>query len=532
MKKILSLLLTVVMLTMLAGSVMAEPIPLYGTGSSPDDPLFDPSLGLTMTFYASNSYGEDSMPDFEEVKEWIEARTGLTLNFIYTSTDDFPQKMNTAFLGDKFDGFYYEPLRNVGRTLPSLYEDGLIVDINPYLETYGKNLQKYMGKGWDYVKNNEGAILAVTKRISNHRGLTPVIRADWVKQAGLDHLPTTMDELEMVFEYIKNNDVNGNGDPNDEIPFIAVGLTNLFSHFMGTFLGADGVDNTGINADYLAEDGTVRNVSNHPNFLAFLTKMREWYQKGYLYPEFMTVTTSQVEDIISSDRLGMYSAWYSGQVRPFRLVEEANPSKHYELLPNIESPIEGVVSSYSEGNEYTGVVCVSTSSEHPEVVVAYFDWMISDPDINCTVWNGIQGKHWEWVDEENFVFRSIGNAQRMYYKCFNGMCQFDAEDQFLYAYPDEYVAIKYDHYLQDMYSDSRVYNVDFDLKVPYNTLNTDLEFVSNDGPTLLEENVASYIMGTIDKADMERAIQQYNEIYGDIFSKVYTEQYNDWLAKQ
>ena len=534
MKKYLSILLTLALFLTLplgAASAADEPIPLNGTGSSPDDPLFDPSLGLTLTFYTTNDYGEDGMPDLEMVKEWIEARTGLTLNFIYTSSDNMLEKMNLVFLsGDSYDGFTIANIANT-RSLQSMYNDGLIIDIAPYLETYGKNLMKYLGDGFDYVKSTDGAVLSIPKRVSNHRGWTPIIRADWVEAAGLDHLPTTIEELEAVFEYVKNNDVNGNGDPNDEICILPIGYGNLANTVKGIFLGKDGVSLVN-EANYLTEDGVVTRDVNHPYFMEYLKTLRRWYEKGYLYPEFLTVTSSQMQDMITADRVCMPMQWYSAQVRPFRTVEEADPSKHYELLPMIESPIEGVTSYYSEGTTYQGVIQVSATSEHPEVVVAYFDWMLSDPEINCTVWNGLKDVHWVWADEENFVFSSIGDAQTRYYKCFNGMAQFDAEDQFLYANPDEYVAIKYDLYLKDMNNDTRRYAEAFDLKVPYSKIGTDLEFMSNDGNTLLDESINNFILGTLDEAGMKAAIEEYNAIYGDVYSQVYTAQYNEWLASR
>ena len=535
MKKILSLVLVLIMLLSVSVA-LADTAPLIGKGTSPEDPLFDPALGLTLTVYTTNGWGEDSKPDFNMVKEWIEARTGLTLNFVYTSADDYLQKMNLMFVsGEHFDAFTDGGTISA-RGLQGMYDDGLILDISPYLEEYGQNLTRYMGKGYDYVRATDGAILSIPKRISNHRGNTPCIRGDWVEKAGMDHLPATLEELEAYFEYVKNNDVNGNGDPNDEIPFLPTGFGNMNSCLKGLFMGPDGVASkntvgtTNLFGSFLAEDGTVKSLPDSPYFMNYLDHMRDWYQKGYIYPEFMTVTTSQVNDMVTADRVGLTAQWYSSQVRPFQAAEEADPSKHYEILPLIA--VEGIDSCYSEGNEYQGVIQVSATSEHPEVVIAYWDWMLSDPDINATVWNGIQGVHWEWADKDNFVFSTLPGGESKYFKCFQAVTQFDAEDQFLYANPDNYIAIKYDKYLRDLNSDTRKYVEPFGLKVPFTKVGTDLEFMSNDGPTLLEENASSYILGTIDRAAMENAIKEYDAIYGDVYSQVYTEQYNAWLAAQ
>ncbi|NLO85813.1 MAG: extracellular solute-binding protein [Clostridiales bacterium] len=532
MKKVLSILLVLsllVSLPLLTAVAAEEPIPLFGTGSSPEDPLFDPALGLTLTVYTTNGWGEDSKPDNTLVKEYIEAHTGLTLNFVYTAIDNFVEKMNLVFVsGEAYDVVSDgSGLIVATRPLQSLYDDGLIIDLTPYMDTYGKNVTKYLGEGYDYTRGTNGELLSIAKRVSNNRGNTPTIRADWVEQAGLSGLPTTIKELETYFEYVKNNDCNGNGDATDEIPYLPSNWLNLGNCMEGIFLGKDG-----IGKNYLGEDGNVYRDINHPLYMSFLDTLRSWYEKGYLYPEFFTVTSSQVNDLVSADRAGLLNQWYSGQVRPFQAVEEADTTKHYELLPNIESPNEGVQTTYSEGTPYQPSVLVSTTSEHPEVGIAYFDWMLSDPTINASIWNGIEGLHWEWFDEEELTFTTLPGGEERYFKGFQAVCQWDAKDQFIYANPADYISIKYDHYLNILNSGETDYYEAFDLKVPYVKVGTDLEFMSNDAETLLEESIISYIIGTIDRDAMTSAVTEYNAIYGDVYSKVYTEQYNTWLANR
>ena len=44
------------------------------------------------------------------------------------------------------------------------------------------------------------------------------VRKDWLDRLGLE-VPKTIDEFYAVLKAFKENDANGNGDPNDEIPF-------------------------------------------------------------------------------------------------------------------------------------------------------------------------------------------------------------------------------------------------------------------------------------------------------------------------
>ncbi|MDL2318753.1 extracellular solute-binding protein [Eubacteriales bacterium OttesenSCG-928-A19] len=528
LKRTLALLMATLMLALVMPALAEDDgrIPLFGTGSSPEDPLFDPSLGLTLTVYQPTNWSEDAKPGNAAIEEWIEARTGLDLQWVYTAPDSFVEKMNLVFVsGEKYDAFSDGGVLRT-RPLQSLYDDGLIIDLSSYLDVYAKNMTEYLGDGYDYCRSTDGALLALPKRVSNHRGDTPTIRVDWLEAAGIDGLPTTIGEWETYMQYVMDNDMNGNGDATDEIPLVPQDLNALLNCLLGIWLGEDGPNNT---MNYVDADGIVRRNVNHPNYMAFLDAMRDWYGKGYIYQEFFTTTTSQIQDLITADRVGGACQWYSNIVRPFQVVEEADPTKHYSVMTNIESPVEGVTSTFSEGRTYSPVIMVSSMSEHPEVAIAYFDWMLSDPDINATVWLGFEGEQWEWADEENYIFRTLPGASDYYFKGFQAVCQWDAEGQFLYASPEDYVAIKYDEFLKQLNDESKSYVEAKDLKVPYTKIGTDLEFMNNDAETLLEESIISYIIGNITQDAMTAAIAEYNTLYGDVYSQVYTEQYTAFM---
>ncbi len=501
-------------------------LPLVGTGSSPEDPLFDPALGTVFTMYTTNSWAEDSKPDNGMVKEWIEARTGLQLNFIYTASDNYPEKMNLVWAsGEEYDGF----TQGNFRPAQQLLDDGYTVDLNPYMETYGKNFLRLLSDGFKFAQGREGELLALPKRVSNHRGWSPTIRVDWCEAAGLTGLPTTMDELEQYLDYVANNDANGNGDPTDEIAMMPVSSKGDYSALLyvweGTFLGKDAYED-----NYLS-DGVVYKDYTHPNYILLLDKLRDWYSKGYIYPEYFTLTYAQSQDFIGADRVGMQLYWYSMIVRPFQAIEEADPTKTYAVLGNIESPVEGVESCYSEGNEYQPVIYASSTSKHPEAVVAYFDWMISDPTIDVTVWNGIEGEHWEWYNKDTLTYKVFPGSADRYFKGFQAVCQWEPKEQFVNVLPEEYVSQRYADFLQQLNDPARNYVEGFDITVPYTEIGTELEFLGNDAQTLIDENMLNYIIGAISRDDMLAAIEQYKEMYGNTYSEVYTEQYNAWINR-
>jgi hypothetical protein len=70
----------------------------------------------------------------------------------------------------------------------------------------------------------------------------------------------------------------------------------------------------------------------------------------------------------------------------------------------------------------------------------------------------------------------------------------------------------------------------FDSMVPYTSSGTEAEFLNNDGYTLIEETVTKIILGQQSIDTWDAAVAQYNQLEGDVRSKVWTEQYNAYLG--
>lgn len=95
------------------------------------------------------------------------------------------------------------------------------------------------------------------------------------------------------------------------------------------------MEKDGIGPNYLSEDGKIMTRASHPLYLSYLTKLREWYEKGYIYKEFFVIKQPQIEDMVTADRIGGTNIWYSRVVRPFESIETADPTKSYVELPEL-----------------------------------------------------------------------------------------------------------------------------------------------------------------------------------------------------
>lgn len=483
----------------------------------------DDDSGRVVTIHQAAIVSQDSKRDNALVKAAIEEAVGFEINIIWTLKDNYKDKMNVVLAsGEAFDAMHYDGL---GRTWSQLASDNLILPLNDLLEEYGQNIIRYMTPGFENSMDAEGNIYAFPIRVANARGNTPVIRSDWAAQAGYPDLPRTVAEYEDYMDYVLNNDVNGNGDPSDEVPLICVGKNQLLNFFGGVFMGADG-----LGARYLNENGEIALRATHPLYMDYLTTIREWYEKGYLYKEFFVIKEPQVNDMVTADRIGGITLWYSRFVRPFESVNAADPSKDYSLLPTLESPNPSVEAVWNAGQDYQNAMYIPRVAKNPDLVAKLLNWIVTDPYTSALSRYGIEGLHWEWEDESQLVLKRLDGATENYDQGYT-FIYMDPEDMHLTAAGSNYVDITYNRLYDEMFSDDKNYVYVFDRYVPYTTVGTELEFIPNDAATLLDENELKYIIGEIDRATMEKTINDYIESYGTVYSKVATQQYNDYMKQ-
>ncbi len=114
----------------------------------------------------------------------------------------------------------------------------------------------------------------------------PYINQLWLERVGME-MPTTPEELKAVLIAFRDQDANGNGDPNDEIPFS--GDPNNLS--LGMLAGWWGVDANSGNSDYpyfALVDGKIQFNANKPEYKQFIEYFADLYAEKLIDPEIFT----------------------------------------------------------------------------------------------------------------------------------------------------------------------------------------------------------------------------------------------------
>ena len=191
----------------------------------------------------------------------------------------------------------------------------------------------------------------------------------------------TIDELEAVLTAFKEQDANGNGDPNDEIPFTSIGL--------GTdFLMPFGINDPNGTGFLINEDGSASYIYTSEQYKEGLKWAHKLYAAGLIDNE--TFTQDQIiRDAKCDDpevsRVGFGYAWsYDAIFR--RWMNE------YAVIAPLAGP-DGVRYQQGDKNGVSSLksnqLSITTVCRYPEVVLRWADQFYTGEASIQNFWGGL-----------------------------------------------------------------------------------------------------------------------------------------------
>lgn len=202
--------------------------------------------------------------------------------------------------------------------MPNLYK---ILEDNP---EYRAAMTAPDGEIWGFPYIEEMFGLVCNQGILN-------INTDWLEALNLD-MPTTLDEYKECLIAFRDNDCNGNGDPNDEIPLMfRIGKSGIGSwrnnQSIGQFFGCWGQADTGDRLALADDDKTVLCTATTDAYKEGLKWFNELYNEGLLWTDFAlndeaalqaelnnaectvgSMVVFSIIDMVPAERRAMYSA--------------------------------------------------------------------------------------------------------------------------------------------------------------------------------------------------------------------------------
>lgn len=269
-------------------------------------------------------------------------------------------------------------------------EIGVFIPLEDLIKEYAPNLQKILDENptvRETITSKDGHIYSLPQIVSGNATVVPTwINAKWLKNLGLEE-PKSLDELHEVLKAFKEKDANGNGDPNDEIPFTTdtdVSFLNFLPYF-GTKI--DPTSYTRLN------DGKIEYVPAGEEFKEMAAYFKQLYAEGLIDQTVFSQSEDQVKaKVYEQDNCGMLLIPMPSRVTS--LDEQLN----YDYL-NLFEPHDGV---YRDSGVTPGTLTITDKCENPEIVIAWADYFYTEEG-GALCWCGIEGRSYEY--DENGVAR-------------------------------------------------------------------------------------------------------------------------------
>lgn len=194
-----------------------------------------------------------------------------------------------------------------------VYKD-LFVELTDYIEKDMPNLSKILEEDKEFksiMLDADGELYSLGKKLPLRPSVhdEPFINQKWLDNLGLQ-TPTTYQELETVLQAFKDKDADGDGDPNNEIPYTAFGSLELDAR---TILAPFGiiVSDSG-NYMGMGTDDEPFFMPTSKNYKEAVKWMHNLYAKGLVDSEYFTQDTSMCNSKIQAtggSQVGLVYGW-------------------------------------------------------------------------------------------------------------------------------------------------------------------------------------------------------------------------------
>jgi len=376
---------------------------------------------ITLTaFYRTDGTQATLFKDINEhvVLQELEKRTNIHIEFQTAVSGQDIDQLNILIATRQMPDIIMHDLSRLAGGVPKALADGVIIKLNDYIDKYAPNYKKIMEENPDWKKQmvlDDGTLYCFNYlRGAFDLDFGPVIRNDWLKKLGLK-IPETIDELYTVLKAFRTQDPNGNGNPDDELPFIS-GIAYLAPAF-----GVSGLTG-GRTMGFFKEGNTVKFGPLEPEYKEYITTMRKWYAEKLIDPEFPLNNDSKlIDEKVLNDRAGFYFAYANMSINKYNPLKEGTD---FDLIgiPWLKDSSGKSVSDFVKYAVEGWGDYITTNNKYPVETVKWCDYKYSPEMITIINW-GLEGQAHtivngrpEFIDlvMNNSEGLSIGQARTKY----------------------------------------------------------------------------------------------------------------------
>lgn len=319
---------------------------------------------------ASYFAGYEDNPSWQEYSK----RTGVNFEFQNISAMNIGEQYNLMFASGDYPDIMHSGLSYYSSGADAAVDDGVILDLAPYLEEYAPNYLYWVDKvgGFANITTDEGyrpGFVHILDTPSITRS-GPVTRGDWMEALNID-TPNTIDKLhDMLLAMYRE-----------------YGAQCEFDASASAFSGAWGTNLTistfpSVSYPIYQVDGQVVYGPVTDEAKDYLKTMKSWLDEGILYKDFATRTSNF--GTVSDFAAGVFS-YYNGDTDALATANAyfTDPNATIVALPYAVRqegdviPFDGYHTSTSTLTGQ-GTFSITSSCPDVELAVSVLDWRYSE----------------------------------------------------------------------------------------------------------------------------------------------------------
>lgn len=359
-------------------------------------PIVNEPVDITLAAITRKNKNFDDLQYFQE----LEAKTNVNVNWNMSAKEGWAEKKSLLFAGNDLpDAFYgFENLTDV--EIVKYAAQGMFIPLNDLIDEYAPNFKHVLDLNPAYraqITAPDGNIYALPSitELSPTTHSKFFLNKTWLDKLGLP-VPETLEDFEKTLQAFRDNDMNGNGSKDDEIPFTFrakdIRQQNLAPLF-GSFGQLDDFTH------FVVEDGKVVYTAMTEPYREAIKYFNGLYSKGLLDKEGFThdanVYVAKIQD--PGKICGGFLGWSRNS------TGGPNKDDYVAIAPlksadgkQVWKPVDSQITS-------KGSFAITKKATNPEIIMRWIDESY-EPEASLQIDQGLIGVTLEKTPEGRYKY--------------------------------------------------------------------------------------------------------------------------------
>ncbi len=305
----------------------------------------------------------------------ILSMTGVRVDIDWQEDEGYSSAVATTLLSSKED--LPDIINPTGFGVMDLADDNLIIPLDNYLELMPDIVAAVGEEHMDSCRSPDGHIYTIPS-VSTIRGsFSMMVRQDWLEALELE-TPETWDDWLTYWSGVRDNDLNGNGDPSDEI-LLALSESSDGERSLTMLLNAFGIAASNDTQFCLLDDGTYTMVYEHPRYPEYLEAMAQLYKEGILVEGYEEFSYASIEESMGNNTLGSTMTFAASGAQTTALREAGVVDALWVCVKPVAGPFGDRM--IQERELISPMWCITAGAGEKgkvEDIISFFNWCYSE----------------------------------------------------------------------------------------------------------------------------------------------------------